>query len=81
MILRIDKLAVNSINAMLAIENMNLDKNYQRHLKVSKMSDSQRHKLGYDPADEESSGNEDRKNLNRMTSDLNSGKGMAARRY
>ena len=82
MILRIDKLAVNSINAMLAIENMNLDKKYQRHLKVSKMSDSQRHKLGYDPVDEESSGNEkDHSNIKRMTSDLNSGKGTAARRY
>ena len=82
MILRIDKLAVNSINAMLAVENMNLDKKYQRHLKVSKMSDSQRHKLGYDPADEESSGNEkDHSNIKRMTSDLNSGKGTAARRY
>lgn len=82
MILRIDKLAVNSINAMLAVENMNLDSKYQRHLKVSKMSDSQRRKLGYE--DEESSGNVDREtqnNLNKMSKDLNSGKGMAARHY
>lgn len=82
MILRIDKLAVNSINAMLAIENMNLDNKYQRHLKVSKMSDSQRRKLGYEIA--ESSGDSDREtrnNLNKMSNDLNSGKGMAARHY
>ena len=32
MILRIDKLAINSINSMLDVENSHRDKNYDRHL-------------------------------------------------
>lgn len=47
MILRIDKLAVRSIESMLAQENLHLDKNYKKNLKVGQMSDAQRRKAGY----------------------------------
>lgn len=47
MILRIDKLAVRAIQAMLAQENITLDSRYKKDLKVGTMSDSQRKKAGY----------------------------------
>lgn len=84
MILRIDRLAVNSIKAMLANEAMNLDSKYKKSLGVSKMSDRERRKLGYTTDDEQAKIDEKDETVQKMkeySKALNSGKGLAARHY
>ena len=84
MILRIDRLAVNSIKAMLANEAMNLDSKYKKSLGVSKMSDRERRKLGYTTDDEQVKIDEKDETVQKMkeySKALNSGKGLAARHY
>jgi len=84
MILRIDRLAVNSIKAMLANEAVNLDSKYKKSLGVSKMSDRERRKLGYTTDDEQAKNDEKDETVQKLkeySKALNSGKGLAARHY
>lgn len=80
MILRIDNKAVEAIKAMLAVENLNLDKKYKRHLKVGQMSDRERRKTGL-YTDEENEKldekEENRQNINNLAQKLNSDKRSA----
>lgn len=75
MILRIDNKAVQAIKSMLAVENLHLDKNYKRHLKVGQMSDRERRKAGYytdEEAEKLNAQRENRTNINNLARNLNS---------
>lgn len=80
MILRIDDKAVRAIKAMLAVENLHLDKNYKKYLKVGQMSDRERRKAGYytdEEADKINQKEENTANINNLARKLNSPYGQA----